>query len=100
MDLGDVREVVTVVVNGKEVATLWHPPFLVRIDGALRMGSNEVELRVTNLWPNRLIGDEQPSGTVHYAKTNVHVYTKDSPLLPSGLLSPVTLRVVSVHALQ
>jgi hypothetical protein len=100
MDLGDVREVVTVLVNGKEVGTLWHPPFLVRIDGALRGGSNEVELRVTNLWPNRLIGDEQPSEVVRSTKTNVHVYTKDSPLLPSGLLGPVTLRVMSVQVLR
>jgi hypothetical protein len=93
MDLGDVREIATVAVNGKELRTLWHAPFLLRIDPALHAGDNELSIRVTNLWPNRLIGDQQPAEKAHYTKTNIHVYSKDSPLLPSGLLSPVTLRV-------
>jgi len=92
-DLGDVREIATVAVNGKELRTLWHAPFLLRIDPALHAGDNELSIRVTNLWPNRLIGDQQPAEKAHYTKTNIHVYSKDSPLLPSGLLSPVTLRV-------
>ena len=92
MDLGDVREVATVTINGKELRTLWHPPFLVEIDGALHPGVNSVSIAVTNLWPNRIIGDMQP-GAVHYAQTNIHVYQKDSPLLPSGILQPVKVYV-------
>lgn len=88
MDLGNVREVATVIVNGERLGTLWHPPFLLRIDPAMHAGSNSISIAVTNLWPNRLIGDLQP-GAAHYTKTNIHEYTKDSPLIPSGLLSPV-----------
>lgn len=94
MDLGDVREVATVSVNGEQLRTLWHPPFIVRIDPALHAGANSISIAVTNLWPNRLIGDLQPDA-VHYTKTNIHEYTKDSPLLPSGLLSPVKVYVTS-----
>lgn len=94
MDLGSVREVSTVTVNGENLRTLWHPPFLLRIDPALHAGSNSISIAVTNLWPNRLIGDLQP-GAVHYTKTNIHEYTKDSPLLPSGLLSPVNVYVAA-----
>jgi len=93
MDLGDVREIATVEVNGRQLRTLWHAPFVVRIDPALHTGENELSIQVTNLWPNRLIGDQQPSETVHYTRTNIHIYDKDSPLLPSGLLSPVKLWV-------
>jgi hypothetical protein len=93
LDLGDVREVATVSVNGKELRTLWHAPFNLRIDSALHAGSNELSIKVTNLWPNRLIGDQQLTEAIHYTKTNVDIYKPDSPLLPSGLLTPVTLHV-------
>ena len=93
LDLGDVREVATVSVNGKELRTLWHAPFNLRIDSALHAGSNVLSIRVTNLWPNRIIGDQQLTEVIHYTKTNVDMYKPDSPLLPSGLLTPVTLHV-------
>jgi hypothetical protein len=95
LNLGDVREIASVVVNGKAVETLWREPFVVRVDPYLHAGINSVEVQVTNEWPNRLIGDAQP-GAAHYTKTNVHRYTKDSPLLPSGLLTPLTIQVESV----
>ncbi len=98
LDLGDVREVATVMVNGKQLRTLWHAPFVVRIDPALHTGVNDLSIAVTNLWPNRLIGDAQPDATVRHTQTNVRVYTKDSPLLPSGLLTPVKIEVFSAPA--
>ena len=93
MNLGDVREVATVAVNGTDLRTLWHGPFTLRIDHALHQGKNAISIRVTNLWPNRLIGDKQPTSTVHYTHTNIDAYDKDSPLLPSGLLTPVTFLI-------
>jgi hypothetical protein len=90
IDLGEVREVATVLINGKTVATLWHPPFRVRIDQVVHAGDNSVAIEVSNLWVNRLIGDSQP-GAKHYATTNMDNYKSDSPLLPSGLLSRITI---------
>ena len=46
---------------------------------------------MTNLWPNRLIGDAQPGVTKTYTQTNIRKYTADSPLLPSGLIGPVAI---------
>ena len=59
LDLGLVEVIATVLVNGKEVATEWKPPFLLELTDALKSGKTELEIRVTNLWGNRLIGDEQ-----------------------------------------
>lgn len=95
--LGQVREIATVAVNGRAAGTLWRQPFAVRIDPLLHAGGNTIEIKVSNLWPNRLIGDLQPSATQKYTHTNVRAYTKDSPLLPSGILQPVTLMVGSVQ---
>jgi hypothetical protein len=59
LDLGLVKNLAEVRMNGKDLGVLWKPPFRVEITGALQSGKNQLEVRVTNLWPNRLIGDEQ-----------------------------------------
>ena len=97
LNLGQVREIASVAVNGIPVQTMWRAPFVVRIDPQLHSGDNTLEIQVTNLWPNRIIGDLQPSATVRYTRTNVRAYTKDSPLLPSGLLEPVTVQIDSMQ---
>lgn len=100
LNLGDVREIASVRINGVPVQTLWRAPFVARIDRQLHAGDNAVEVEVTNLWPNRIIGDLQPSATKTYTKTNVRAYAKDSPLLPSGLLEPVTVQIGSVQRIR
>jgi hypothetical protein len=57
----------------------------------LHTGTNTIELEVTNLWPNRIIGDLQPGVTAPITRTNIRTYTAKSPLLASGLIGPVTL---------
>jgi hypothetical protein len=95
LDLGAVKEIAEVVVNGTPVGgILWKPPFRADVTAALKPGANHVEVRVTNLWPNRMIGDLQPGTTTRYTFTDFRPFTKDSPLLESGLLGPVrVLRV-------
>jgi hypothetical protein len=102
-------------LNGKKLGTLWKPPLRVDVTDAVKAGANLLEIRVTNLWPNRLIGDEQlpddcewlpggplkawpawlvegkPRPTHRRAFATWKHYTKDSPLLESGLLGPVRL---------
>jgi hypothetical protein len=115
LDLGSVKEIAEVRLNGQELGILWKAPFRIDITKAAKPGDNELEVRVTNLWPNRLIGDEQyPDDCqwdgIHLAKwpdwmvkgeprpvkerltfaTWKH-WHKDSPLQPSGLLGPVKL---------
>jgi len=90
IDLGDVRNLAEVRVNQRSLGQVWHRPYRVDVTDALRPGTNEVEIRVTNAWVNRLIGDEQP-GATRYTWADFRPYHADSPLLPSGLLGPVTL---------
>lgn len=90
LDLGDVRELAEVLVNDRSLGVVWHPPYRVDITDAVRRGSNRIEIRVTNLWVNRLIGDAQP-GAQKVTFTVFQPYQPDAPLRPSGLLGPVRL---------
>ncbi len=58
LDLGHVEVFAKVRLNGKDIQTLWKPPFRLDITDVAKAGSNNLEVIVTNLWPNRLIGDE------------------------------------------
>jgi hypothetical protein len=90
IDLGEVYELAEVTINGKPLGTAWHSPFRLDVTGALKPGVNKLEIRVANLWVNRLIGDQQP-GAVPVAFTLTPTYKADAPLRPSGLLGPVIL---------
>ncbi len=89
LDIGDVKNLAEVSVNGKSLGTLWKAPFRMDITSALKPGDNALEIKVANLWVNRLIGDLQPGAAKKYTYTAVQFYRADSPLLPSGLLGPV-----------
>ena len=91
LDLGDVKNLAQVSVNGRALGILWRPPFRADVTGALKPGANAVAIKVTNLWVNRLIGDQQPDVTKKYTWTAQQFYRADSPLLPSGLIGPVRL---------
>jgi hypothetical protein len=90
IDLGEVKNLADVSVNGKSLGTVWHSPYRVDATSALKPGENQVVVKVTNAWVNRLIGDQQP-GATKYTFTVIHPYKANSPLLPSGLLGPVQL---------
>jgi hypothetical protein len=88
LDLGSVKNLAEVKVNGIAVGETWHAPFRIDVTRALKPGANEVEIKVQNAWVNRMIGDQQP-GATKYTLADVKPYKVDSPLLPSGLLGPV-----------
>jgi alpha-L-rhamnosidase len=92
--LSDVREICTVRINGKSAGTVWAMPYRLDITDSLTAGRNRVELEVTNLWPNRIIGDAQLSAARTYTKTNIRKYSANSPLLPSGLIGPVAIEII------
>jgi len=119
LDLGAVKNFAEVSLNGQNLGVLWKPPFRVNVTAAAKSGANKLVVKVTNLWPNRLIGDEQlppdvewngkqlaawpqwfldgkPSPTGRLTFTTWHHWTKNSPLLESGLLGPVTLRTAEI----
>ena len=121
LDLGRVEVMAEVWLNGVNLGVLWKPPFRVDVTGALRSGNNRLEVKVTNLWPNRLIGDERypddctvdgtwkkgpiPAWPAWFLRsqprpeprrvtfTTWKYYTAETPLLASGLLGPVVIQM-------
>jgi hypothetical protein len=91
IDLGDVKNLAEVTLNGKPLGLVWHAPFRVDATSALKPGANEISVKVINAWVNRLIGDQQPDAKVKYTFTTVKPYKADSPLQLSGMLGPVTV---------
>ncbi|MEN6424696.1 MAG: glycosyl hydrolase [Phycisphaerales bacterium] len=89
LDLGRVEVMAQVKLNGTDLGVLWKAPYQVEITEAIQPGENTLEVTVANLWPNRMIGDQflPPEQRTTWATWNP--YTKDSPLLESGLLGPV-----------
>ncbi len=117
LDLGRVEVMADIRVNGRPVGLLWKPPFRIDISSAVVPGDNTVEVDVTTLWPNRLIGDEQSPPENDYDATGAitrlpdwyraslpkppgsrstfstwRFFSPDDPLLESGLLGPVRIR--------
>ncbi|HVT89484.1 MAG TPA: glycosyl hydrolase [Tepidisphaeraceae bacterium] len=122
LDLQRVQVVAQVFVNGKDLGILWKLPFRVDLTDAVHPGDNDLVVKVTNLWPNRLIGDEQlpaeneytpsrpgavinkmpdwytqnlpkPPGTGRIAFAVWNHWRADEKLLESGLIGPVQLRL-------
>ena len=115
LDLGQVAVIAQARLNGQALGTLWKPPFRVDTTDILKTGVNTLELRVVNLWVNRMIGDEQlpedsdrkPDGTLNlwprwlldsqpnpagrFTFTSWRLWKKDSSLRQSGLLGPVRI---------
>ncbi|MFZ0305209.1 MAG: glycosyl hydrolase [Terracidiphilus sp.] len=95
IDLGSVKNLAEVTVNGKSLGIVWHAPYRVDATTALKPGANEVKIIVINAWVNRLIGDMQPDATTKYTFTTSKPYKADSPLQLSGLLGPVNVYSVT-----
>lgn len=91
LDLGDVQNIAEVIINGKTVGTVWKKPFYLDISDAIKLGENSIEIKVTNTWVNRLIGDAQADVKDKTTFTTMPFYKADAPLLPSGLLGNVTV---------
>jgi hypothetical protein len=121
LDLGRIAVIAEVMVNGKEQGIIWKPPYCIDITEAVKTGDNDLVIKVTNLWPNRLIGDEQLPAENEYGKfgdngaaiiklpewyqqgkpkpgggritfTTWKHFEKSAPLLESGLVGPVVIR--------
>lgn len=89
LDLGTVKNIAEVSVNGRVVTVLWKTPFRTDIGEYLKEGENSLQVKVTNLWPNRIIGDAQIDATEKITFTPAAFYNAGSPLLPGGLPGPV-----------
>ncbi|MCX6907528.1 MAG: glycosyl hydrolase, partial [Verrucomicrobia bacterium] len=93
LDLGDLRELAEVRLNGKSLGIVWTPSFRVEITDAVKPTGNALQVEVCNFWPNRIIGDASLPPEKRFTKTNIRKLTRETPLMPSGLFGPVTLCV-------
>jgi hypothetical protein len=121
LDLGQVHDLARVTVNDRDLGVLWQPPFIIDISSALKTGENHLEIAVTNTWHNRLVGDEQFPADFEWGEDRAekghamkaypewflknqprpeqgrkafvtwYYHRKDTPLIPAGLIGPVTL---------
>jgi hypothetical protein len=93
LDLGKVCEVGEVSIDTHDLGTAWTYPFRVKVPAKmLTKGTHNLEVKVTNVWNNRLVGDQLLPKEQRITRTNLQgTHKKDSPLVPSGLLGPVTL---------
>jgi hypothetical protein len=96
LDLGTVHDVAAVTLNDEPVGTAWTAPWRVNVAGRVKERGNVLEIRVSNSWPNRIIGDQslpedQRVARMVFAPAMNAFYKKGTPLLPSGLLGPVTI---------
>jgi len=91
LDLGLVKNLARVRLNGRDLGVVWCYPWRVDVTDAIQAGDNHLEIEVANLWPNRLIGDQSLSPEKRFTWAAQNPYDKNSPLLPSGLLGPVNI---------
>lgn len=128
LDLGVVHHLAEVALNGKSLGVVWAPPWRIEITDAVVPGENHLEVACTNVWANRLIGDEQEPPDMSWEKsdpimnggyylkefpdwflkgeerpskgrytfTTWNYFTRESKLVPSGLLGPVRILASSV----
>ncbi|MFT3823955.1 MAG: glycosyl hydrolase [Chitinophagaceae bacterium] len=85
IDLGLVKNVATIIVNGKKVRTFWKPPFATEITAYCKVGKNVLEVEVTNLWPNRMIGDEAEPDDLVWGKERYFTYVTPNPKIGRNL---------------
>lgn len=99
LDLGRVKEIAEVTLNGQKLGTYWHSPYVVDITNAVQKGENFLEVEVVNTINNRLIGDAKLPEQYRRMKSNItklpNAWMKpfaDAPILDAGLIGPVQIR--------
>ncbi len=91
LDLGQIKNIAEVRLNGRPLGVAWTPPWRVEITDTVKPTGNRLVITVANLWVNRLVRDSGLPAEKRLTWTTDNPYKPDSPLLPSGLLGPVSV---------
>ena len=103
LDLGNVLEMASVKINGQQMPVVWSAPFRFDITSYAKAGTNDLEVEVVNMWPNRLIGDGKLPASKRLTKTNIIKFNgsdAEKYLRESGLLGPVTIKIINLLSLK
>lgn len=95
LDLGNLTAMAKVHVNGTYAGGAWTPPYRVNITEQVQAGENQLEVTVVNNWMNRVIGDLKLPKAKRETWCLVNPYNENSPLQPSGLFGPVTIKRIN-----
>ncbi|MDO9339160.1 MAG: glycosyl hydrolase [Bacteroidales bacterium] len=90
MDMGKVGDIAEVTLNGTPLGTFWKAPYQVDITNVLKKGENRLEIKVTNQWTNRLLGDMKAAPGKKVLNSTLRVFPGQK-MNDSGLLGPVTI---------
>lgn len=100
LDLGNIGKVAEVWWNDKPLGITWTKPYRFDITDAIKKGQNQLKIEVSNTWSNRIVGDVLTGEK--YTSTNLDQFSatgipwKETPLIESGLLGPVTVQRIKV----
>jgi hypothetical protein len=94
LDLGNLPHLAEIILNGKNLGVVWMKPAVVDISSAAKPGDNDLEIQVTNVWKNRMVGDAKLDPTKRITWSNWPFYKGNESLEVSGLLGPVSLSTV------
>lgn len=103
LDLGNVQEMASIKINGKQLQVMWSAPFRYDITNFVKPGENKLEVEVVNMWPNRLIGDAKLPLEQRFTKTNINKFNGpdgEKYLRESGLIGPVIFKFVNKYPLN
>ncbi len=91
LDLGEIHDIATVQLNGKDCGTVWTAPYQVDLSNAIKKGKNVLTIQVTNTWFNRLLGDYKKATISPITNTTAPLRMEGKSLLKAGLIGPVKL---------
>lgn len=97
LDLGRVGDLAAVSLNGRDLGTVWTAPWKVDISAAVKAGRNHLAISITNPWNNRLVGDSKLPLEKRRTFISLETVKPSTPLIPAGLLGPVTIESIPVN---
>lgn len=94
LELSDLKNIAEVTLNGQKIGVIWKKPYQIDVTDALKKGTNQLSIEVTNTWVNKLIGDSMNKGEDKETFTTMPFYRPDTPLLPAGIIGDVKLKTL------
>lgn len=88
--MGKVGDIAEVTLNGTPVGIFWKAPYQADITSVLKKGENRLEIKVTNQWTNRLLGDMKATPDKKVLNSPLRVFSGQK-MNDSGLLGPLTI---------
>jgi hypothetical protein len=94
LNLGEVGVMAQVSLNGKDLGVTWMAPYRLHTKDHLLSGVNRLEIKVVNVWRNRMAGDMDLPAEQRFTTYTVADLRQGEELTPSGLMGPVSIEVI------